>query len=104
MFDWDDPLGVKSESKSKRQVSNKNSGRQLEEQAGASIEFEIGVNETVSSTGAVAAQSKTAEAPSSAAEALPSAAEALASVAPVNADEKRVINGRTDINQLAPFK
>jgi len=26
------------------------------------------------------------------------------SVAPVNVDDKRVINGNTDVNQLAPFK
>ena len=27
-----------------------------------------------------------------------------ASIEPVNADDKRVINGKTDVNQLAPFK
>ncbi|MEW8546541.1 MAG: ribonucleotide-diphosphate reductase subunit beta, partial [Candidatus Thiodiazotropha sp.] len=31
-------------------------------------------------------------------------AEAMASMEPVNPDDKRVINGMTDINQLAPFK
>ncbi len=30
--------------------------------------------------------------------------DAAASMAPVNADDKRVVNGTTDINQLAPFK
>ena len=29
---------------------------------------------------------------------------ALAALAPIDADDKRVVNGRTDINQLAPFK
>ena len=29
---------------------------------------------------------------------------ALSKLAPVNPDDKRVINGQTDINQLAPFK
>ena len=29
---------------------------------------------------------------------------ARVAVEPVNADDKRVINGQTDINQLAPFK
>ena len=31
-------------------------------------------------------------------------APAQVDVAPVNPDDKRVINGMTDINQLAPFK
>ena len=34
----------------------------------------------------------------------PAPAPAAADVKPVNADDKRVINGMTDINQLAPFK
>ena len=29
---------------------------------------------------------------------------ALSKIAPVNPEDKRVINGQTDINQLAPFK
>jgi ribonucleoside-diphosphate reductase beta chain len=35
---------------------------------------------------------------------IPEMSAPLANIAPVNPDDKRVVNGMTDINQLAPFK
>ncbi len=82
MLNWDDPLGLNSVVKEQRKAPPA-SEPAVVEQALETLHEE---------------ESKTTEAEQG------PPPEALPSMEPVHAEDKRVVNGLTDINQLAPFK
>ncbi len=79
MFNWDDPLATQPVSK-----------KQPEQTKAASHDTAVNVQKPGAVTHIAGQDSMTTK--------------AQQHIAPVNADDKRVVNGLTDINQLAPFK
>jgi ribonucleoside-diphosphate reductase beta chain len=88
MLDWDNPLAESATDNEAGPAATVPNSTQAVETAPAA-------NEPTS----VAMPASVPEGPAAIISSLP-----LANVAPVNPDDKRVINGMTDINQLAPFK
>lgn len=82
MMNWDDPLGTgaaPSETKAEPKVAAK---AEVTEKPAAEAKKEAAVNVTPENT----------------------IQNAMSGVEPVRAEDKRVVNGLTDVNQLAPFK
>lgn len=86
MYNWDDPLGLDKGGNEKKPVAKEAQSIQSAEKTEAVIEKQQKPAEIANHT--------------------PENREnnARFAVEPVNADDKRVINGLTDVNQLAPFK
>ena len=106
MLDWEDPIAAAINPQPKAASVNAEAVNESRSTPPAEV-----VNETLENFDAIAeATAGTAKAEQQlSAEATPpsglvSQAEMTENFAPVNPDDKRVINGMTDINQLAPFK
>ena len=86
MMNWDDPLGTgaaPSETKAEPKVAAKEAvNNAATEKPAAEAKKEVAVNVTPENT----------------------IQNAMSGVEPVRAEDKRVVNGLTDVNQLAPFK
>ncbi|MFK8011065.1 MAG: ribonucleotide-diphosphate reductase subunit beta [Marinicellaceae bacterium] len=82
MYNWDDPLGLGKKDTAQKATVVEEVKKQVTPQEAAPQQEQVAINHT------------------------PENKENNARVAvdPVNADDKRIINGQTDINQLAPFK
>lgn len=87
MLDWDDPFA--------KPATSRDSVHTVAVESGDTPVIDSAANEA-------SAVAMPASVPTPAAAIIPSLP--LANIAPVNPDDKRVVNGMTDINQLAPFK
>ena len=87
MLDWDDPFA--------KPATGRDSVHTVAVESGDTPVIDSAANEA-------SAVAMPASVPTPAAAIIPSLP--LANIAPVNPDDKRVVNGMTDINQLAPFK
>jgi len=110
MLNWDDPLAT---STTQETAPPPASATAYEESiAKASVEQTQQVTETIPAYGQSSSPATDSAAPVTKQKAAPAQKPApkaavdpqVNDVEPVNADDKRVINGMTDINQLAPFK
>jgi len=110
MLNWDDPLATSTTQETTPPPAPVTAyeepvAKASTAQAGAIADTTTSYAETVSTEKESVAPVTEQKAPSAKSSSAPVAVEPqVHDVAPVNADDKRVINGMTDINQLAPFK